>query len=248
MNPFFEITCITHRRDPLFVTMLSQFPPSESSKIRVVGSEGNAIAYLRGLGFKCVKDVGYNESSGGWGLCCIQVTEPKEREVSALLEACTSQTVVRAKMVIVVDDDIDPRDTESIIWAVTYRMQPHRDMKVQPVALVSADWSAFPPGTGDPGGFHGGEPKLLSSVMLMDATRKWAYPPVSLPPKEIMEKAMEIWKELELPTLQLHTPWYGYDLGWWTDAERTAGKLALQGAHDEVGKLMKQARIRARKD
>ena len=245
LNPYFEITCITHRKNPMFVTMISQFPPSESSKIRTVGSEGNAISYLRGRGFECVKDVGYNESSGGWGLCCIQVSDPKEGEVDAILEACTSSPTVRSKMIVVVDDDIDPRDTESIVWAITYRLQPHRDMKVKGMGLVSADWSAFPPGTGDPGGFQSGEPEMKVSVMLLNATRKWPYPPVSLPPKDIMEGVIPIWRELGLPPLQLRTPWYGYDLGWWSDAEKEAGRLALQGRHYETGKKMERERVAA---
>jgi UbiD family decarboxylase len=247
-NPFFEITCITHRKNPLWVTMLSQFPPSESSKIRTVGSEGNALSYLRGRGFESVKDVGYNESSGGWGLCCIQVSDPKEGEVDAILEACTTSPSIRAKMIVVVDDDIDPRDTESIVWAITYRLQPHRDMKVKMMGLVSADWSAFPPGTGDPGGFQTKEPEMRVSVMLMDATRKWAYPPVSLPPKDIMENVIPIWRELGLPPLELRTPWYGYDLGWWSEAEKEAGKLAVEGRYYETGKKMARERIPAPKD
>ena len=63
-----------------------------------------------------------------------------------------------------------------------------------------------------------------------------------------MVNAMSIWQELELPALHLHTPWYGYDLGWWSDAERKAGKLALAGSYYEVGKMMEKERIRAPKD
>jgi len=248
LNPFFEITCVTHRKNPLWVTMLSQFPPSESSMIRTVGSEGNAISYLRGRGFDCVKDVGYHEASGGWGLCCIQIGKPKDGEVSAILEACTASPSIRAKMIVVVDDDIDPRSVDAIVWAVTYRLQPHRDMRVKMMGLVSADWSAFPPGTGDPGGFQttGGDSSV--SVMLMDATRKWPYPPVSLPPKDIMEHVIPIWQELGLPRLELRRPWYGYDLGWWTEAEKEAGKLAIEGRYYETGKKMERERIPAPKD
>ena len=148
-------------------------------------------------------------------------------------------------MIVVVDDDIDPRDSDSIVWAITYRLQPHRDMKVKRMGLVSADWSAFPPGTGDPGGFQSGEPEMKVSVMLLNATRKWPYPPVSLPPKDIMEGVIPIWRELGLPPLQLRTPWYGYDLGWWSDAEKEAGRLALQGRHYETGKKMEQERVAA---
>jgi 4-hydroxy-3-polyprenylbenzoate decarboxylase len=151
-------------------------------------------------------------------------------------------------MIVVVDDDIDPRDTESIVWAITYRLQPHRDMTVKMMGLVSADWSAFPPGTGDPGGFQTKEPEMRVSVMLMDATRKWAYPPVSLPPKDIMENVIPIWRELGLPPLELRTPWYGYDLGWWSEAEKEAGKLAVEGRYYETGKKMARERIPAPKD
>jgi 4-hydroxy-3-polyprenylbenzoate decarboxylase len=248
LNPFFEITCVTHRKNPLWVTMLSQFPPSESSMIRTVGSEGNAISYLRGRGFDSVKDVGYHEASGGWGLCCIQIGKPKDGEISAILEACTASPSIRAKTIVVVDDDIDPRNVDAIVWAITYRLQPHRDMKVKMMPLISADWSAFPPGTGDPGGFQtsGGDSSV--SVMLMDATRKWPYPPVSLPPKDIMEHVLPIWEELGLPRLELRRPWYGYDLGWWTEAEKAAGKLAIEGRYYETGKKMERERIPAPKD
>ncbi len=242
MNPYLEITCITHRNDPYLVTMLSQFPPSESSMIRAVGSEGNAISYLRGLGFESVRDVAYNESSGSWGFCCIQVNSPKEGEASAILEACGASPVIGCKTIVIVDDDIDPRDMESIVWAMSYRMQPHRDTKIVQTDQFIPDWSMFPPGTGDAGGFYADE-GLKTSKMLIDATRKWAYPPVSLPAKPVMERAVSVWNELGLPPLQLRTPWFGYELGWWSDVEREAGALAVEGRYFETGEKMRLGRV-----
>jgi len=32
--PYLEVTCITHRRDAIYTALMSQFPPSESSKIK----------------------------------------------------------------------------------------------------------------------------------------------------------------------------------------------------------------------
>jgi 4-hydroxy-3-polyprenylbenzoate decarboxylase len=247
LNPFMEITCITHRKNPILVTMLSQFPPSESSKIRGVGSEGNVISHLHGLGFKCVQNVAYNESSGSWGLCCIQVKNPGKGETSAILETCIDSPVIRGKIFILVDDDIDPWDMESIVWAMAYRMQPHRDMTIKMTNVPTADWSVLPPGTGDPAGFESvGEKK--SSIVLIDATRKWPYPPVSLPPRAIMQEAVSLWQELKLPALDLRVPWYGYELGWWTDAERQAGQAAIQGRHYETGEKMEMARVPVRKE
>jgi 4-hydroxy-3-polyprenylbenzoate decarboxylase len=250
LNPFMDITCVTHRKNPIFVAMLSQFPPSESSKIRGIGSEGNAMSYLKGLGFECVTDVAYIESSGSWGMCCVQVKNPKSGEPRAILEACAKSPLIgRGKMVILVDDDIDPRDTEALVWAMSYRMQPRRDMQIIPTKLLSADWSAFPPGTGNPGGVQAGEnPEMDTSLLLIDATRKWPYPPVSLPSREVMEHALQIWQQLELPSLALRKPWYGYDLGWWSDVEREAGALAIQGRYYETGEKVKRARVAVRGD
>jgi 4-hydroxy-3-polyprenylbenzoate decarboxylase len=246
LNPFMDITCITHRRNPVLVTMLSQFPPSESSKIRAVGSEASVLSDLHRLGFQCVTNVAYNESSGSWGLCCIQLSKPKEGEAAAILEACSESSLIRGKIFILVDDDIDPWDMESVVWAMTYRMQPHRDIKIKPASIPTADWSVFPPGSGDPGGFESqGDTK--SSIILVDATRKWAYPPVSLPSKEVMLEAVTLWQELALPALNLRVPWYGYELGWWTDAEREAGKLAIQGRYYETGARMMQRRVSSRR-
>jgi UbiD family decarboxylase len=245
LNPFMEITCITHRKKPVFVAMLSQFPPSESSKIRGTGAEGNVLSYLRSK-FDNVKSVALHESTGSWGLCCVQVSDPKPGQATAVLDACHESPSVGAKMIIVVDDDIDPRDADGIFWAMTFRMQPHRDVRIKPAKLQSADWSAFPPDTGNPGGVQAGTSEIQSTRMLIDATRPWPYPPVSLPRKEIMEEAVALWGSLELPRLNLRAPWHGYELGWWSEANLEAGRLAVQGRHYETGEKMKQGRVPVR--
>ena len=83
--------------------------------------------------------------------------------------------------------------------------------------------------------------------MLVDATRKWSYPPVSLPPESIMREAVSIWDELGLHPLNLRIPWYGYELGWWPEAEREAAQMAIQGRYYETGEKMKKNRAPARK-
>ena len=39
LNPYFEVKCITHRKNPIFATIISQMPPSESSVMRQVAAE-----------------------------------------------------------------------------------------------------------------------------------------------------------------------------------------------------------------
>jgi 3-octaprenyl-4-hydroxybenzoate carboxy-lyase len=34
------------------------------------------------------------------------------------------------KVIIVVDEDIDPKDPDMVVWAISFAMQPHRDAQV----------------------------------------------------------------------------------------------------------------------
>jgi 4-hydroxy-3-polyprenylbenzoate decarboxylase len=74
--------------------------------------------------------------------------------------------------------------------------------------------------------------------LLIDATLKWPYPPISLPKKEFMENALHIWKEEGLPELKLKEPWYGYSLGFWPDEYEAQAELALKGEHYKVGEAL----------
>ena len=80
--------------------------------------------------------------------------------------------------------------------------------------------------------------------MLIDATIKFPYPPTSLPRREFMERALEIWKELGLPQLNLKQPWYGYELGYWTDEHREDAELILRGEHYKIGEKLEKRRIK----
>jgi hypothetical protein len=51
--------------------------------------------------------------------------------------------------------------------------------------------------------------------VLIDATLKEDFPPISLPKREYMENAKKIWEELGLPKLKPESPWFGYSLGEW---------------------------------
>ena len=71
---------------------------------------------------------------------------------------------------------------------------------------------------------------------------KWDYPPVSLPGKEFMERAKEIWQEENLPALTLKKPWYGYDLGLWPELNKNDADLIIKGEHYKVGERLAKGR------
>jgi 4-hydroxy-3-polyprenylbenzoate decarboxylase len=77
------------------------------------------------------------------------------------------------------------------------------------------------------------------SGLLIDATRKGAYPPVGLPTREFMEAALEIWKDEGMPDLKLRQPWYGYKLrGLWTEEDDELARRAVAGEALRAGELL----------
>lgn len=237
---FMNINCIAHRRDAIYPSFLSQFPPSESSKLRQISAEAIYLKFLKyDYSVPNVIDVAFHESSGAWQYCVIQMKKTHPAEPWKALYGSANLDNHIGKIIIVVDEDIDPRDPDSVNWALSFRMQPHRDTKITYGKIPSLDRSAAPPGAPDrryplPDG---------CSSLLIDATLKWAYPPVSLPKKEYMEKARKIWEEEEFPKLSPKTPWYGYSLGDWAEEFDQEADLALKGEHFQTGeKLAKQRR------
>ena len=238
---FMKVTCITHRKRPIHSVFLSQFPPSESSKVTQIGFEN---VYYKHLRYDCnipgVLDVVFPESAGGRMFCVIQLKKRNPSEVWQALSAANGFSPAYAKIIIVVDEDIDPRDPDSVNWAMTFRMQPHRDIHVIKGRTGELDYSAYHPGAPQ-------EERLYpegtgSSSLLVDATLKWPYPPTSLPKREYMERALQLWNELGLGPLQLKTPWYGYNLGYWTQDDEENAALIVKGDYRTVGKKLLKTR------
>jgi UbiD family decarboxylase len=242
----FEVKAITHRKNPIWHDFISQMPPSESSTIRGLAGEGRMTSFLRdGCGINQVKDVAFHHCAGAWRICVIRFQDiagvrTHDSVIWQALLASQSIATDWPKMVIAVDEDIDPTDLESVFWAVTFRYQPHRDTRIIQGRGASLDQSAgsysasyeerrFPTGTTSPQG---------ASSILMDATRKWDYTPVSLPKKEYMENAKRIWEELGFPRLKPKAPWYGYDLGIWAEEDERLARLAEKGEFDKVAEAL----------
>lgn len=241
-RPHFNIRCITHRKNPVFTSFISQFPPSESSKIRQISDNATTYHHLRhSMGIKGIKEVCWHEESGAWQFLAISMTKAYPAQVWQALKAADALDAIRGKIIVAVDEDIDARDPDSIIWALCYRMQPHRDILVTMGKTAALDPSWAPPDTPFPAGYEGSDPP--TSSLLIDATLKWDYPPIALPAQKYMEESKEIWEELGLPKLTPKAPWYGRSLGAWTKKLEEEAELAVKGEYFQTGeKLAKEER------
>jgi hypothetical protein len=85
---------------------------------------------------------------------------------------------------------------------------------------------------------NGGE----DASVLIDATLKENFPPISLPKREYMERAKVIWEELGLPKLKPESPWFGYSLGEWSPEFDAAALRATRGDSLDGAVLLQQRR------
>jgi 4-hydroxy-3-polyprenylbenzoate decarboxylase len=217
-NFIMTVTCITRRRKYVVTSMISQVTPAESSVIKKVAYEPLYLSHLRDhLNIKGVRAVSMHEPLTNlrrFLFLTVEKNTPKT-EIWRALHGAASFTPAIGKFCIAIDEDIDPENTDQILWALAYRCNPHVDVQIVP----------------NRGRGHGPEQDWLrqDSTMLIDATAKGDLPPVALPKREYMERARKIWDDLGLPQLKPETPWYGYSLGEWNDVWEKAAQRAANG-------------------
>lgn len=239
-NPVFTVTGIMHRTKPVYQAFLSQFPPSESSLIRKLAYDAVYLNRLQSANIPGVLDVQLHEATGSYGLMVIQLKKVHPSQPWQALHAAVALDPTIGKMIVAVDDDIDPNDADAVNWAMAYRMRPHLDTHIVTGKASILDPSSAPPEA------HVDEQRFPQPVgtssILIDATRKWDYPPTSLPRKPFMDRALERWKAEGLPELTLRKPWHGYELGYWTDEARADAEAAVEGRYLETGKRLEETR------
>ncbi len=229
-----RVTAITHRRNAIVASYISQVTPSESSAMKRVAYEPLFLAHLRStLGIRGVKRVTLHERMTALrrvALITVEKGTPRT-EVWRALYGATSFKADCGKICIAIDEDIDPDNSDAILWALAFRMNPAKDLQVLPYRSLG----------------HGPEREHEDaeedSTLLMDATMKEDLPPLALPKQEYMEQAKKIWEELGLPKLRPQSPWFGSPLGGdWLPQWDEAAKRAVEGRYLENGRISEKLR------
>ena len=179
-----EVTAITRRKNAILCSIISQVTPSESSVIKKMAYEPLYLDHLRNvLGIKCVTRVMLHEPlTATQKLTIIQMHKPTQAEVWRALMGAVTFRPSMSKIVIGVDEDIDPDNLDAVFWALGYRSQPHRDVQI----IRGTDIGHAPR--------HDERGSADDSCLLWNATLRETFPPISLPKKEYMERARKLWE------------------------------------------------------
>jgi len=226
MRHLFRVKCITHRKQPIWLATLSQYTPSESSKLGQHTQRSRLFHYLRhDQNMQQVLDVGAYDSLVRRAFTVIKVKKTEAGEVWRILETASNR-LPSAKVIIAVDEDVNIQDLYSVMLAVCVRTQPHRDFRIVKLParqMIRAETEE-------------------RSQVLIDATMEHPFPPLSIPKKEFMDKALRMWQEEGLPQLNLKEPWWGINLGAWSEEEEELARAAVEGDYYKASELYAQRR------
>lgn len=223
-NMSMQVTAITRKRSPVFVSIISQVTPSESSMIKKVAFEPLFLSHLRDqLTIKGIRRVVMHEPlSNLRPVIFLQFSSGAPRtEVWRGLQGAAALRADCGKIVIAVSEDVDPTNTDAVMWSLAYRANPVEDVHIEPYRSAG-----HVPRSGA---------QATDSTMLIDATLKRSMSPLALPAREFMERARAIWKELDLPALTVRPPWYGYSLGDWSEVWDQFARQAVAGEWQKNG-------------
>jgi UbiD family decarboxylase len=223
-NMSMQVTAITHKTKPVFVSIVSQVTPSESSVIKKVAYEPMFMAHLKDqLGIKGIRAVSLLEPLANVRPVIFLKFAPgsARTEVWRALHGASNFRADCGKIVVAVSEDIDPTNTNAVFWSMAYRANPIHDVQIVPHRSTGH------------GPKSGRQPD--DSSLLIDATLKAAFPPLALPTREYMEHALTIWHEIGMPPVAPQPPWHGYTLGDWDDAWETYAQRAVRGDWEKSG-------------
>jgi len=189
LSPRIDVTCITFRNNPLFHSFISQRPPSESSMIRKCVNEPVLKERLESIGIPGIVDVVMTEPSGSCFHVIVSIKRMYPGHAREVMTAVWGVARTLARCVIVVDDDINPRDPAEVEWAVATRCRPDKDIIIIPEHITTI---LDPVMTKEmqrdmPGG--------ITAKYGIDATKSHEYSAIALPDEKYLKKARENWEK-----------------------------------------------------
>ena len=225
-NMSMKVTAITMRNKAVFISIISQVTPSESSTLKKVAYEPLFFGHLKKtFNIKGIKRVVMHEPLTNIRKVIFLQFDRNvpQTEVWRGLQAAASLQAQCGKVVIAVSEDIDPNNADAIFWSIAYRSSISSDVHITPYRSG---------GHGPKSGRSG-----TDATLMIDATLKANMPPLALPREEFMVRAKGIWEELQLPRLTPQSPWHGYELGNWSEQWNDYAKRAVAGDWETNGSM-----------
>jgi 4-hydroxy-3-polyprenylbenzoate decarboxylase len=188
--PVFHVTCVTHRKNPVYQTIIVGKPPQEDCWM----AEAIERIFLPLMQRQFPEVVDYHMPFAGvfHNLMIVSIKKSYPGHARKVMNSIWSlPQAMLTKCIVVVDDDTDVRDPNAVVWRVLNNIDPERDIQFVLGPVDQLDHSSRLPNFG--------------SKMGIDGTRKWKSEGFDRPwPKEVemseevRRRITELWPKLGL--------------------------------------------------
>ncbi len=188
--PVFHVTCITHRKNPIYAATIVGPPPMEDFWM------GKAVERiflpLMKLQLPEVVDICMPPEGVFHNLILVSIRKAYPGHARKVMHSIwgTGQAMF-SKCIVVVDDDVNVQDVSEVAWKALNNIDPQRDIEMVLGPVDSLDHASRLPNYG--------------SKMGVDATRKWPeegftrrWPDVIHMPGEVKQRVDALWKKAGL--------------------------------------------------
>ena len=189
--PVFTVKRITHRKDPIYHSTYTGRPPDEPAMLGMALNE--VFVPLLQKQFPEIVDFYLPPEGCSYRMAVVSIRKQYPGHAKRIMMGIWSflRQFMYTKFVVVVDDDINIRQWEDVIWAITTRMDPVRDtvlMANTPIDYL--DFASPVSGMGSKMGFD------ATNKWEAETTRKWGTP-IEMS-AEVKNRVDQLWKELGL--------------------------------------------------
>ena len=187
--PVFTIERITHRRDPIYHSTYTGRPPDEPAVLGVALNE--VFVPLLQKQFPEITDFYLPPEGCSYRMAVVSMKKQYPGHAKRVMFGVWSflRQFMYTKFVIVTDDDIDVRDWQDVIWAMTTRMDPVRDtLLVENTPIDYLDFASPVSGLGGKVGFD------ATNKLPGETSREWGRPIVM--DEAVKRRVDALWEEL----------------------------------------------------
>ena len=188
--PVFHVTCVTHRKKPIYQTIIVGKPPQEDCWM----AEAIEHIFLPLMQRQFSEVVDYHMPFAGvfHNLMIVSIRKSYPGHARRIMNGVWSlPQAMFTKCIVVVDDDTNVRDMNEVTWRVLNNIDPERDIQFMLGPVDQLDHSSRLPNFG--------------SKMGIDATRKWKSEGFDRPwprelrmNEEVRKRIDQLWPKLGL--------------------------------------------------
>jgi len=190
--PVFTLSAVTMRRDPIYLSTFTGRPPDEPS---VLGEALNEVFIpLLQQQFPEIVDFWLPPEGCSYRIAVVSIRKAYPGHAKRVMMAVWSylRQFMYTKWVIVVDADINARDWKDVMWAVSTRMDPLRDIvMIDNTPIDYLDFASPESGLGSKAGLD------ATDKLPPETHREWGRK-LDMDP-EVVARVTGIWESLGLP-------------------------------------------------